>query len=554
MNNESNSEQSCNINECESSQELELIESLAETSEKAPNEGSVEKSSTESSSEEASAEVIVKPSAQVLALKETLQALPVQERIEGYLQFMKAQLNPQAPNFRDFWESRKDCAVCFRELEDVHTKNMLLDQLQNLCAEAKGLKVMLDEQSQFAMEQISLAIDGIEKEIDIIQEQNPGWKPSHTPDKGQFDQEFYALRQGLLNWLNGFSTRVSGLRKELMKTDMRVRHKNKLFANLSKVGDKIFPPRKELIREVSEHFVVDVERYAGLLLNATNVHIISAKEDVKNWQSLAKELTLNTHAFKKSRELLSQCWEHLKKLDKQLHSQRQSEKGEKRARFQMFIDQIEEIKKLQAAGQLQERMLLSRLDDLSRKARKEDILKEDQETLRQAILAFKQPILDRQDQERAVQVQRRDEIQRLHTTAFQASLEKMKQLLDDASESAYDEMRQEFNAINERITLTHEEHQMLQKMMSQVADRTLDRRVERLIEESKTSSDLKSLYEDLYGCRSELRALLETHKKEAGASGLSFERAMALGERTARERQRIERLEAVIIEIQDKLN
>jgi len=542
MNNESNFEQSCNLEACESCPPKELVPAQ-------------EEAVHESHFDSDEAESPVKPSAQVTHLKQSLESVPVQQRIEGFLQFMKQQLNPQSPNFRDFWEARKECAICFRELEDAHAKTQYLDQLQNLCAEAKGLKVLLDEQSQFAMEQISLAIDGVEKEIDLVQQQNHDWKPQHAPVKGQFDQEFYAISQGLLNWLNGFSTRISGLRKELMKTDMRVRHKNKLFSRLSQVGDKIFPPRKNLIREVSEHFVHDVEHFTQRLLEAANLHVISAKEDVKNWQSLAKELTLNTHAFKKSRELLSQCWEHLKKLDKQLHSQRQAEKSGRKARCQVFVDQLEEIKKLHEAGQLVERMLLTRLDDLLRKARKEDLLKEDAEALRQSVMALKQPILDKQDQERAALVQKRDEAQKAHDTVYQAAVAKMQASLEQADESSYNSMKAEYDAVSERLNLTHEERQVLLKMMSQVAESTLDRRVDRLIAESKKAGiNYKDLYRELHDCRTQLRSLLESHKKDAGASGLSFERAMILSDRMNREKQRIERVESVMLDVQEKID
>lgn len=543
MNNEPNFEQSCNFEACESCHQNQQDELAAQ------------EEIAHDSSESEGAESSIKPSVNILNLKQTLQSVSPQQRIEGYLQFMKNQLNPQSPNFRDFWEARKECAIGFRELDDAHAKAQYVDQLQNLCAEAKGLKVLLDEQSQFAMEQISLAIEGVEKEIDLVQQQNHDWTPQHAPVKGQFDQEFYAIRQGLLNWLNGFSTRISGLRKELMKTDMRVRHKNKLFSRLSQVGDKIFPSRKNLIREVSEHFIHDVESFTQRLLEAANVHVISAKEDVKNWQSLAKELTLNTHAFKKSRELLSQCWEHLKKLDKQLHSMRQAEKGQRKARYQIFVDQIEEIKKLQEAGQLQERVLLSRLDDLLRKARKEELLKEDSEALRAAVQALKQPILDKQDQERALILQKRDEAQKTHDAAYQAVVAKLQAWLEQGDESSYEQMRQEYELASERITLTHEERQVLLKMIAQVAESTLDRRVDRLIEQSKKPDvDFRELYKQLHDCRTQLRSLLESHKKDAGASGLSFEKAMILSDRMSREKQRIERLEAVMLKVQDKLD
>src|ERR1700733_14369049 len=66
--------------------------------------------------------------------------------------------------------------------------------------------------------------------------------------------DFYTSLQAEINILNTQAARINSLRKELIKTEMRVRKKNKFFQRLSAAGDKVFPRRKELIQDVSHQF------------------------------------------------------------------------------------------------------------------------------------------------------------------------------------------------------------------------------------------------------------------------------------------------------------
>src|SRR5207249_5477090 len=73
--------------------------------------------------------------------------------------------------------------------------------------------------------------------------------------------EIYDRLQRSLELFNVCATRINGLRKELVKTEMRIRDKNKFFHRLSKLGDLVFPQRKALINEVSARFIEDVEKF-----------------------------------------------------------------------------------------------------------------------------------------------------------------------------------------------------------------------------------------------------------------------------------------------------
>lgn len=497
-----------------------------------------------------------KPSPAVEKLKASIAAKEPAEKARAYLEFMKAQLDPQQANFRDFWEARRECALCFRNIADIQDKASLVDQLQNMCVEAKGLKVLLEEQSQFAIEQIELAINGLEKELEAISIGDSAyWQPSAFPKKAHFDDLFYGHRQGLLNWLNGFSSRISALRKELIKTDMRVRSKNKLFNHLSEVGDKVFPQRKELIREVSEHFLRDVEDLTHDILTATNLHVLSSKDEVKIWQSLAKELTLNTHAFKKTRELLSGCWEQLKKLDKEFHQQRNAQRSERKEKFTMFCQQIEEIKKQNEANPLSEKLLLARLDDISKKIRKETLAREDQEALKALIDEMKKPILEKEQHQRALDQSKRQEMQRQRDQILASYDEKFKQILESAEVNQVASLQQELSVLHERVGLSAEERCRFESMIQNLKDQAFDLRLEQLLSKAQAvkMQEAEALLEDLFEYRAQLRRQLDSHKRQAGASGMDFQKAMELGVRVSKERERIESLENAINAVQAKI-
>jgi hypothetical protein len=552
MDSEKTSETNDVISQDPDSLESEMIVSQSDESEHEPAQELVQEPVRKKI---ADAPKPIKPSPALEKLKASLESSDSQTRAKTYLEFMKAQLDPHHVNFRDFWLARKECALSFRPIADIQLKASFLEQLQALCTEAKGLKNLLEEQSQFAIEQIDLAIDGLEKELEMISlSQDIHWQPTYYPRMGRFDDLFYAQRQGLLNWLNGFSSRISAFRKELIKTDMRVRSKNKLFSRLSDVGDKVFPQRKELIREVSEQFLKDVEEFSYEIMNAPNLHVLSSKDEVKVWQNLAKELTLNTHAFKKTRELLSGGWERLKKLDKEFQAQRNLLKNERKEKFQVYTLQIEEIKKLQAANQIPEKVLVSRLDELFKKSKKEHLGRDDQETLKGLIDELKKPIFEREQLERAQEFAKRQENQRQREQVMISFEAKFRQNIE-AGQLELKEMKQDLESLHERVNLRSDERHRFESMLQSRREENFDERMQELMLKANDvqQSEAEEILRDLFDCRVELRQQLDIHKRHAGASGLDFQKAIELNDRITRERERIGQLDESIKKVQNRL-
>src|SRR5207245_6166141 len=118
----------------------------------------------------------------------------------------------------------------------------------------------------------------------------------------------YNTLQRELQLLNSYASRTSALRKELMKTEMRIRQKNAFFSRLSQIGDTIFPRRKELIQEVSKLFIDDVEQFIQRTF-AGELHtseLIRVSEEIKLLQSFAKVRTLTDEACPQTRSRMSE--------------------------------------------------------------------------------------------------------------------------------------------------------------------------------------------------------------------------------------------------------
>jgi hypothetical protein len=245
----------------------------------------------------------------------------IEDKIGKCLELMQAALVYKAPQFKDYWEVKKQCLPLFKEEISPPSRSALWEKYIAISEEARHLKKILDEQSSFAVEQIDLAIQAVESEVKRYQEGTKGeWT---LPDECQFieaKKETYEAVQQELNFLNHLATRLNGLRKELIHTEMRIRYKNKFFGRLSVAGDTIFPKRKELVKQISGMFVADVAEFFAYV-NSENERqkhpLFELREEIKAFQLLAKELTLDTHSFKETRHQLTTCWDFLKGLDQE---------------------------------------------------------------------------------------------------------------------------------------------------------------------------------------------------------------------------------------------
>lgn len=402
-----------------------------------------------------------------------------EEKIRLSIDFMRAALSHSGtPRFKDFWEGRRLCLPLFKLNISPKVRSQLWSSYIELSEEAKRLKVILDEQSAFAIEQIELAIQALEKDLEHYDSLLSTTQEAWFPEESFFFKErrdVYNRMQKELLLCNTLAAKVNAMRKEVVKTEMRIRIKNKLLERLSICGDKIFPKRKELIREVSHAFMDDVEKFIQSYFEngeSQKVPLYALREEIKQFQALAKVLTLNTHAFTETRSKLSKCWEQIKNWERE----RKKETLQKRQVFKENFDSVMEKIKLFSEACLVE----ISVEECNKQAsaildfmRTVELGREEVRALKDAVQQVRNAPLDkakevqqqRQAKEREEETQRREKINALkdalNALLFQVTDVDV-ELLSAQRESIYKQL-QEF-------TLAKAEKQIVDRVFKQLKD------------------------------------------------------------------------------------
>ncbi|MBM3198423.1 MAG: hypothetical protein FJZ58_04115 [Chlamydiae bacterium] len=489
----------------------------------------------------------------------------IEEKIRKAVAFMKSRLSlSSSPGFRDFWEIRKLCLPLFKESIPSWVRGELWQQYIELSAEARKLKEILDEQSAFAFEQIDLAVQSVAQDIEQHEE-----RISHFPDIAPLsqvpclakDKEEYQRIQKELHFLNSLAVKVNALRKEVIRTDMRIRSKNKLFDKLSKCGDWIFPRRKELILHISEAFLRDIDlffaaHFAPGKLPPTSLHPL--REEVKELQTIAKILTLNTQAFTQTRVKLSSCWDLLKEWDKE----RRKEMLEKKAKLQQLSEQatqkIEQFEALCTAGGD-----FSSLDkafkELMQEIRGMNLDRSEVKALYERMDHAKAPHEEKRKQEiealHAKERQQEDE-RVAKIAAFRAMLEAFVQS-EESSLEVLMERRQELEAQGKELPCNKAEKALLDRLFRKMRDKILEVKGQKLLSlsdgEQEQYTGLKQLLQEKRECRQETKTQMEFYRKALGGSSLDIEKAMGYQELLEMEKETLLKIDQDIEEIEGKI-
>lgn len=496
-----------------------------------------------------------------------LEKLPDHEsKLQFAIDFMEASLaQGGTPHFKNFWEARNICLQIFKENVAPAVRMILWAKYNDLSKEARRLKDILDEQSAFAVEQIEMAVKALETDIDNFDE--------HIEKMAKFDFQmnsmalektlpFYEKLQKQLNLLNTQASRINSMRKELIRTEMRVRQKNKFFQRLSAAGDKVFPKRKELIKEISQHFIQDIDAFIALHFNKDNFDdsLFALREEIKMLQTIAKTLTLNTHSFTHTRMRLSECWDRIKNEDKERKKERAVQKTVYKQNFDESFQKLQEFKQKYEAEGLSTSEATKQLEELVSQIRNLEYSRDEQRTLKAEVQAVRKPILEKiqeqenarlsQDQER--EKQRRQKILDLKRQAEE--LLKNKETLDaDNLEAQRDELVNHMNSSN----MSKAEKIEMERQLKPLRDLISEKRETSLLalsdDDRQSLLQLKEVLKQRKERRQEIKTQIDALRKMSGASGLDFEQAMNVTAQVAAEKERLEKINQGIQEIEQKI-
>lgn len=502
-------------------------------------------------------------------VKQIEAAAPAEEKIKIALEFMRNALSQSgSPRFKDFWDIRTLCLPIFKNPMGQAQRAELWASYVEISTEAKRLKEIIEEQSAFASEQIELAIAALEKDLaeyDLLVKQLP--MPSIVEKSAILKEkrEAYDAMQRELNLLNALAARVNSLRKEVVKTDMRIKVRSKFFDRLSTLGDRIFPRRKELIKSISEHFIADVEQFVQMHFSESEpsrktVPYYVLREEIKLLQSIAKELTLSTHAFNATREQLSQCWDRLREWDKKRKEELAQKKSATQENVARVKEQIQNLAKLveEGAGLTQANAAAAEIQTFMRSV---ELTRDDVQSLKNEIRDLLRPLVETAKAAELEKIKEREEKQQRKKETLSHLYEGMQKLIADAESMTIEEILQKKAEIEEKIAKESPEkgeRMRFDALQRKIKDLLADKKTSSILQLSESDLEavtkLKSALAEQITLRDEIRTNLENYRKSLGSSGFDFEKAMEIREMIDSDKERLTKLNAMIRELEDKID
>lgn len=483
-----------------------------------------------------------------------------EEKIAHGLLFMREAISQEgAPRFREFWEARKNTLPYFKQNLNPAIRSQLWNEYVELTVEARRLKEILEDQSRFAMEQIDLALSSLEEDMANLDARVGQSQGVELPEELEGKVADYEVEQRTLNFLNTLAVRLNGLRKEVIATDMRIRFKTKFFKRIYALGDAIFPKRKELIEQVSTAFENDVDRFIESHFRGSEVigaPYYALREDIKALQGLAKQLTLNTHTFTKTRLKLSECWDKIKVLEK---TYKQEFLQKKQTWSENFTAIAAKIAALSTQGITDLKALDAALDVLQGEMRSVELGKDEIWRLRQEMQALRAPFL--------LQIEEaRKESERIEREKLQQKKEKLAALKErvtnlqnekNASPEEISNHLDEIRAEMEKLTLSKFEQQQFDRLLRPIKDMLAEKKESALLnlgeDERHALEQLREVLQQRKERRSEIKSHIDTYRKQLSGSGLDFEKAMMYREQMDLEKERLDKINASIAEIEEKI-
>jgi len=514
------------------------------------------------------------------------------------------------PDFKKFWEVRTAAVPLLKLITDSKERSLFWDEVARLSLEAKRSKEHLEQASAFAVEQIRLAVDAIDKDLQRFDE-----LVALIPEAAELKQcqflkehaEFYLKAQRELKLLTGLASKLQGLRKEVLATEMRMRDKVKFLERLSKLGDLLFPRRKELLKSVSERFLTDIGAFAEKFFPAgqmaQSAHLGAVREGIQQLQQVAKMLALAPQAFGESRTLLSGCWEQLKKREKERKEQANAEKkreaegggkreaGERRKREpgsgpdgrrperrgperrkdpaaplvlsdkgQLVAGKVRAFAEKCTAGAFLAEAAMEASEALLDEMREMRLPREEEKRLRGDLLDARRPLQDQLQQKQQALVAAREEQDRRIAEKGAELKRQLQQLMDEADKLEIRELQERRDQIADQIpslSLSKLERQRAEQQLARVRERIADRKEEELLAAdpalAQSMQHLEQMWEERQARRLESKQQLESYRKVMGGSGLDFEKSMIYQDLCDAERARLDKLTEEIEEIEEKI-
>lgn len=497
----------------------------------------------------------------------------IEEKILFALEQMGALLKgaDQNSDLKLFWNVRKFCLPLFQQLEDPVQRANLWGRYTELTREGRHIKTLQDEEGAFLVGQIELAISCLESGVqgffsktekeEISEEDRAALEiPSLSAHK-----DFYLSTHADLRWLGSFSSQIINLRKELMNISMRMRLKSQFFQKLSVLGNKVFPRRKELTEKVSELFAQDVEAFVERYFSRASREslkksVFFLRKEIKRLQQAAKYLSISSGVFSSTRLGLSQCWDQLKGLEKEIRQEQSrlaATSAENMKEVQGRLDQVEVL--LQENEEVHK--IRKEIEAISKHIRGISLVHDDVVLLKGRIQTLLGEVREREAVIEKEMKELQAKAERARAEAIQALENEVQSFCDqcnegDLPEGAKERCQELKEAVQKMAYLPYAKKVALDNQINAAQRSILARLEEQMLacpDAKEKVLNMRQVLEQRMLRRKELKAKFECDKKLLGGSGLDFDRALQYSAMVEEDRKALEELDAAIIELKRQI-
>ena len=524
---------------------------------------------------ESLAEVVNVPSCESMDSFEQMVAErgSVEEKIVFALEQMESLLKnaDQSSDLKLFWSVRKFCLPLFQQMGDPVQRASLWGRYTELTREGRHLKILQDEEGAFLVGQIELAISCLESDVNdffVKTEKEEISKEDRAALEIQSlaaNKDFYLSTHADLRWLSSFSSKIINLRKELMNMSMRMRLKSQFFQKLSVLGNKVFPRRKELTEQVSELFAQDVDAFvekyfAKASRESLKKTVFFLRKEIKRLQQAAKYLAISSSVFSSTRLRLSQCWDQLKGLEKEIRQEQSrlaAASAENVKKVQERLDQVEAL--LQENAEIQK--IRKEIEEISKQIRGLSLVHDDVVLVKGRIQTLLGQIREREAVAEKEKKEQQAKAEQARAEAIQALEDEVQRFCESCKEGELLEGSKERcqelkEAVKKMAHLPYSKKVALDNQINAAQRSILQRMEEQMLacpDAKEKVLNMRQVLEQRMLRRKELKAKLECDKKLLGSSGLDFDRALQYSAMVEEDRRALEELDAAIIELKKQI-
>lgn len=500
------------------------------------------------------------------SLQETLVTIKdPTKRVRFCIDVMRESLSkPNYPDFVPFWEAKKFALEAFKDISTSTVRCALWEEYIQLTKEARNLNDLLQEQNAFSMEQITLAVQALEKDIEEEKDKIASMARINIPKEANTLRErekIYNDKQLQSHFVHAMASRIQTIRRELIAIPISIKYKITLLEKLSELGNRIFPRKKELIQEISVLFSEDVQRFKEKYFETTSGQkeklppLYVLKEEIKAFQKMAKVFSISSECFFSTRKLLSTCFEIIKQKEKQRRIDYQEKKQKNQLEFESIYQEIQNLGKWINSESFCKKTYSEKFHEIYQNIEKIPFVHEQVKILRSELEKQKQLVEEKHFHNDSSSPSRYASRQE-QAINF---LRRYKTVLGNERDTSVEELlalQAEMNKQSLELTLPLEEEIEYQASQVDLQTVILQKQEEICWEVADPAEKIQSLTDHLaktFACKEEMKLHLENLRRLNSSSGLNFQQALLCRDCLQRARANVEKVNNSIEKIEEYL-